>query len=88
MEPRNLPRLGLLVALALAAAPAASQVRPSTPLTRATAAPRGGVDWAAAVGGLRQSQGQGPQAAAGLGLDQATVDRTRLPILLPVAPGF
>lgn len=88
MKPRNLPRLGLVVALALAAAPAASQVRPTAPLTRATVATRGGVDWAAAVGGLRQSQGQGPQAATGLGLDQATVDRTRLPILLPVAPGF
>ena len=43
--------------------------------------PRPTVDWAAAVGGLRQSGNQAPRAAASL--DPAAVDRTRMPILLP-----
>jgi len=41
---------------------------------------RGGqVDWKAAVGGLRQSGGGNPAP----NLDQAAVDKTRVPILLP-----
>jgi hypothetical protein len=43
--------------------------------------PPGGVDWRGAVGGLRQSSGG--NSALGRGLDQAAVDKTRLPILLP-----
>ena len=44
---------------------------------------RGGqVDWQAAVGGLRQSGGVGEKLAPNL--NQAAVDQTRVPILLPV----
>ena len=44
---------------------------------------RGGqVDWQAAVGGLRQSGGIGEKLAPNL--NQAAVDMTRVPILLPV----
>ena len=44
---------------------------------------RGGqVDWQAAVGGLRQSGGVGNSLAPNL--NQAAVDQTRVPILLPV----
>lgn len=44
---------------------------------------RGGqVDWQAAVGGLRQSSGVGEKLAPNL--NQAAVDMTRVPILLPV----
>lgn len=43
----------------------------------------GGIDWAGAVGGLRQSGGNSP---VGRGLDPAAVDKTRLPILLPADP--
>jgi hypothetical protein len=44
------------------------------------APPRGGqVDWKAAIGGLRQSGGGNPAP----NLNQAAVDMTRVPILLP-----
>jgi hypothetical protein len=46
--------------------------------------PPGGVDWAGAVGGLRQSGGG--NSPVGRGLDSAAVDKTRLPILLPADP--
>jgi hypothetical protein len=60
----------------------------ATPATRRTGIavlnrvpPRGGgqVDWKAAVGGLRQSGGGNPAP----NLNQAAVDMTRVPILLP-----
>ena len=79
-----------MAGLALAAVTASAQVAPTPstgpgatrpPVTRPPT-PGGGVDWAAAVGGLRQGGG-GP---LGRGLDPATVDRTRLPILLPADP--
>ena len=41
----------------------------------------GGVDWPAAIGGLRQSGGLGEKLAPNL--NQAAVDATRVPILLP-----
>ena len=41
----------------------------------------GGIDWKGAVGGLRQSSGG--NSPIGRGLDQAAVDKTKLPILLP-----
>ena len=41
----------------------------------------GGVDWQAAVGGLRQSGGLGEKLAPNL--NQVAVDATRVPILLP-----
>lgn len=44
----------------------------------------GGIDWAGAVGGLRQSGGG--NSPVGRGLDPAAVDKTRLPILLPADP--
>ena len=44
------------------------------------------VDWQAAVGGLRQSGGVGNSLAPNL--DQAAVDQTRVPILLPVDEGL
>lgn len=74
----------ILLALAVGAlcAPAASQSR--APSTTAPPPGRPGVDWKAAVGGLRQ--GGGPAGRAAAGLDQAAVDRTALPILLPDLP--
>jgi hypothetical protein len=74
----------ILAAAAVAAicAPAASQPKPPT----STGVTRPVVDWSGAVGGLRQSGGRAGRAATGL--DQAAVDRTRLPILLPDGPGF
>ena len=42
----------------------------------------GQVDWQAAVGGLRQSSGVGEKLAPNL--NQAAVDATRVPILLPI----
>jgi hypothetical protein len=44
------------------------------------------VDWQAAVGGLRQSGGTGANLAPNL--NQAAVDMTRVPILLPVDEGL
>ncbi len=46
--------------------------------------PRGGVDWQAAVGGLRQSANVGESLATNL--DRNQVDMTALPILLPQDP--
>lgn len=55
------------------------------PLTRPpTPGGPGGIDWAGAIGGLRQ--GGGGNSPVGRGLDQAAVDKTRLPILLPADP--
>lgn len=59
------------------AAPAA--IRPGIAVLN-RAPPRGGqVDWKAAIGGLRQSGGGNPAP----NLNQAAVDMTRVPILLP-----
>jgi hypothetical protein len=70
-----------------AAAPTAAPATTTTPTRRPGVAvlnrapPRGGgqVDWKAAVGGLRQSGGGNPAP----NLNQAAVDMTRVPILLP-----
>jgi len=88
---------GILAAGALGAAVSQTRVDPATgaqvpgaaPATTTPArpgpavlnrAPRGGqVDWKAAVGGLRQSGGANPAP----NLNQAAVDMTRVPILLP-----
>ena len=90
------PKIRALIAAGatLAAVSASAQTAPATrpgatrpavvgPLTRAPvpAGPDGGIDWPAAVGGLRQSSGG--NSPVGRGLDQAAVDKTRLPILLP-----
>jgi hypothetical protein len=88
---RNPKIRGLIAAGAtLAAVTASAQVAPTptprpviAPVTRPPGGP-GGVDWAAAVGGLRQSGGG--NSPVGRGLDQAAVDKTRLPILLPADP--
>ncbi len=82
MNRRSLRSVLLAVAAVAVCAPAASQVRP--PTTAPATAPRPAVDWQAAIGGLRQSGSPGIRAAAGL--DQAAVDRTRVPILLPDLP--
>ncbi|MEJ2815376.1 hypothetical protein [Caulobacter sp. CCG-8] len=64
-------------AAAPTAAPAAT--RPGIAVLN-RAPPRGGqVDWKAAIGGLRQSGGGNPAP----NLNQAAVDMTRVPILLP-----
>lgn len=86
---RNPKIRALIVAGAtLAAVTASAQVAPTpAPSTRPGATrppPPGGVDWAGAVGGLRQSGGG--NSPIGRGLDQAAVDKTRLPILLPADP--
>lgn len=66
-----------------AAAPAAQTPTRRPNLAAFTRAPRGPqVDWQAAVGGLRQSGGMGEKLAPNL--NQAAVDATRVPILLPV----
>jgi hypothetical protein len=68
---------GAAPATAPAAAPAA--IRPGVAVLN-RAPPRGGqVDWKAAIGGLRQSGGGNPAP----NLNQAAVDMTRVPILLP-----
>lgn len=70
------------------AAPAASQQQQAAPGRPSIAAqrppvrvPGSTVDWQSAVGGLRQSGNLAPRAAANL--NQAQVDITRMPILLP-----
>lgn len=62
-----------------AAPTAAPTVRPG--IAALVAAPRGRVDWQAAVGGLRQSANAGESLATNLNRDQ--VDITAVPILLP-----
>jgi hypothetical protein len=62
-----------------AAPTAAPTVRPG--IAALVAAPRGRVDWQAAVGGLRQSANVGESLATNLNRDQ--VDITAVPILLP-----
>jgi hypothetical protein len=52
-----------------------------------TGGPAGGVDWQAAVAGLRRSTGN-RIAATAPGLDPAVIDKTALPILLPAAPSL
>lgn len=66
--------------------PTATQPATRRPgLAVATRPPRGGqVDWKAAIGGLRQSGGAGNSLAPNL--NQAAVDATRVPILLPTDP--
>lgn len=93
---RNSKVRALIVAgMTLAAVTASAQVAPTpTPSTRTGALgsvtrppvrpPPGGIDWQGAVGGLRQSGGG--NSPVGRGLDQAAVDKTRLPILLPADP--
>ena len=96
---RNPKIRALIVAGAtLAAVTASAQVAPTPPpTTRPGSGPGalgpvtrppspGGVDWAGAVGGLRQSGGG--NSPVGRGLDPAAVDKTRLPILLPADPGL
>ncbi|MBI1682928.1 hypothetical protein [Caulobacter hibisci] len=81
---------GMVAAAGLGVAFSQTRVDPATgPATRAPVAvaaavarPRSAVDWQGAVGGLRRSGGAGDNLAANL--DRAAVDRTRLPILLPV----
>lgn len=55
--------------------------RSTAGLASLVAAPRGRVDWQAAVGGLRQSANVGDSLASNLNRDQ--VDLTAVPILLP-----
>lgn len=62
-----------------AAPTAAPTARPG--IAALVAAPRGRVDWQAAVGGLRQSANVGESLATNLNRDQ--VDITAVPILLP-----
>jgi hypothetical protein len=62
--------------------PGATTTAPPRPsITALVARPRGGVDWQAAVGGLRQSANVGESLAANLNREQ--VDKTAVPILLP-----
>ena len=63
-----------------AGAPLAA-ARPTTGVAALVVAPRGRVDWQAAVGGLRQSASVGDSLASNLNRDQ--VDITAVPILLP-----
>jgi hypothetical protein len=68
---------------ALLALPAASQTTSVPPTAGARPARIGAIDWPAAVGGARRSAG----AANVLGrLDQAAINQTRLPILVPADP--
>ena len=63
-----------------AAAPAATTPTRRPGVAVLSRPPRGGqIDWRAAVGGLRQSGGGNPAP----NLNQAAVDMTRVPILLP-----
>jgi len=64
-----------------AAGAPAPATRPTTGVAALVAAPRGRVDWQAAVGGLRQSANLGESLASNLNRDQ--VDITAVPILLP-----
>ena len=86
----------LAVAATLASVTASAQTAPPPPTTRPGAlgpiirpppnpgpSPEG-IDWRGAIGGLRQSGGG--NSPVGRGLDQAAVDKTRLPILLPADP--
>ncbi len=73
-------------ALKLNAAGAPIATPPST--TPPASPPPGGVDWKGVLVGQRQTYGQGPKLAGGLGLDAATVDRTAIPILLPQGAPF
>jgi hypothetical protein len=63
---------------------AAPGTAPRPSITALVARPRGGVDWQAAVGGLRQSANVGEGLAANLNREQ--VDKTAVPILLPRDP--
>lgn len=84
---RPIVRTLLFVAAAALWGPAVSQTRPPVTRGAALAVPaRGGVDWQAAVGGLRQSGNAAPATVRGL--DQAAIDRTAVPILLPTGAGF
>lgn len=72
--------------LRLNAAGAPSTAPPSTAPPPST--PPGGVDWKGVLVGQRQTYGQGPKLTTGLGLDQSTIDRTAIPILLPQGAPF
>lgn len=48
----------------------------------------GGVDWKSAVGDLRRANAAGAGDQLAGGLDKAEIDKTRLPILLPLDPGL
>lgn len=79
---RPISRFLILAVIMGIGGPAASQVQTTPGARISTVGPlRPSVDWQAAVGGLRQSGNQAPRAAASL--DDAAVDRTRVPILLP-----
>jgi hypothetical protein len=73
------PATGAQVPGAAAPTAAPATLRPGVAVLN-RAPPRGGqVDWKAAIGGLRQSGGGNPAP----NLNQAAVDMTRVPILLP-----
>ncbi len=86
-DPTGAPLPGAAPAAGLATVPTRRATPDEIAARRAAALAarqqRGGqVDWQAAVGGLRQSGGVGNSLAPNL--NQAAVDMTRVPILLPV----
>ena len=72
---------GAAVALVAGAIGVQAQVRPSTAVVARS--PTAGIDWKAAMVGQRQSYNQSQSLPGRLGLDQAAVDKTAVPILLP-----